>query len=173
MHILPLQATRHARNVFLTLPPQPQACMSSESAQNVALLIVLYQKNEDGAKPFNEKNSDSLSLLNLYKQKYPRLSLRWEWRHWWRSIQLVSIACLVDGLARLQLGWHCRIYASTFANYSCSKYISILRDVITMTWSAWSSSTATNCKFRWSSCSRSRGGVVTWCVTLFLSAFIL
>nr|XP_009861406.1 chondroitin sulfate synthase 3-like [Ciona intestinalis] len=53
-----------------------QACMSIDRAQNVALLVVLYTPGS-GNGSFDEKNSDTLTQLNLYKQKYPALSLRW------------------------------------------------------------------------------------------------
>uniref|UniRef100_H2Y568 Hexosyltransferase n=1 Tax=Ciona savignyi TaxID=51511 RepID=H2Y568_CIOSA len=53
-----------------------QACMSVDRAQNVALLVVLYIPTNYND-TFDEKNSESLKLLNLYKKKYPALSLRW------------------------------------------------------------------------------------------------
>lgn len=57
-----------------------QACMSADQPQSVGLLVVLYRSEKsnmsDGEVP-DEKSSETLSLLNLYKQKYPKLSLRW------------------------------------------------------------------------------------------------
>lgn len=54
--------------------------MSADQPQNVGLLVILHgsgKTNFSAGKQFDEKSSKTLSLLNLYKQKYPKLSLRW------------------------------------------------------------------------------------------------
>lgn len=53
--------------------------MSADQPQNVGLLVILYgsgKANFSAGKQLDEKSSQALSLLNLYKQKYPKLSLR-------------------------------------------------------------------------------------------------
>nr|XP_039266740.1 chondroitin sulfate synthase 1-like [Styela clava] len=88
--------TRTAPNVKITfiLPMQDgspkfqefmqmfeQACMSADQPQNVGLLVVLYGSSKTNTtsdvKELDEKTSSALTLLNTYKQKYPKLSLRW------------------------------------------------------------------------------------------------
>lgn len=53
--------------------------MTAEKPYNVGLLVVLHKTSNstltDG-KFSDEKSSETLSLLNVYKQKYPSLSLR-------------------------------------------------------------------------------------------------
>nr|CAB3230945.1 chondroitin sulfate synthase 3-like [Phallusia mammillata] len=73
--ILPLQDGSMDFKEFMQM--FEQSCMSVDRAQNVALLVVLYQTKTDPPSNFDEKKSETLKLLNLYKQKYPELSLRW------------------------------------------------------------------------------------------------
>ena len=51
--------------------------MSADRAGDVSLLVVLYFPSSGNEPERNEKSSESLKLLNLYKQKYPDLSLRY------------------------------------------------------------------------------------------------
>lgn len=69
--------TRDARRIVIVRALQ--ASMSADQPQNVGLLAILYDSgraNVSGGKQLDEKSSETLTLLNLYKQKYPKLSLR-------------------------------------------------------------------------------------------------
>ncbi|XP_076813298.1 chondroitin sulfate synthase 1-like isoform X2 [Clavelina lepadiformis] len=68
--VLPLQDGSPYFKEFMQM--FEQACMSVEQAEKISLLVILYVSPS-----FDQQKSETLSLLNLYKQKYHHLSLRW------------------------------------------------------------------------------------------------
>jgi len=90
-----------------------KACMSAERAGDVSLLVVLYFPPNKKEQAANEKDSESLKLLNLYKQKYPDLSLRlvndvtwvycrikqvYRWNSVWTSGKIVLYQKIFDSI---------------------------------------------------------------------------